>query len=81
VFGLLGVLLALALNGAHLPLRSSTLSPRQALLLAALLAVLVAGFDELHQLRLPGRMASWADWLADAAGVALALAGLHKVWR
>ena len=55
--------------------------PRQALLVAALLVAVVAGVDELHQLRLPGRVASWSDWLADVAGAALALAGLHKVWH
>ena len=81
VFGLLGVLLAVALNGAHLSKQSSVVSPRQALLVAVLLVAVVAGVDELHQLRLPGRVASWSDWLADVAGAALALAGLHKVWH
>lgn len=81
VFGLLGVLLAVALNGARLPMQSCAVSPRQALLVAALLVAVVAGVDELCQLRLPGRVASWSDWLADVAGGALALAGLHKVWR
>ncbi len=81
VFGLLGVLLAVALNGAYLPKQSSAVSPRQALLVAALLVAVVAGVDELCQLRLPGRVASWSDWLADVAGASLVLIGLHKVWR
>jgi VanZ family protein len=44
-------------------------------------ALLVGGMDELHQMFLPGRSASWADLAADAAGGLLgaaALAVLHR---
>jgi VanZ family protein len=42
---------------------------------AALGAILVfAAMDELHQLFIPGRMASVSDWLADAAGGAAGIA-------
>ena len=46
-------------------------------------ALLVGGMDELHQMFLPGRSASWADLAADAAGGLLgaaALALLHRLW-
>ena len=45
-------------------------------------ALLVGGMDEVHQMFLPGRSASWADLAADAAGGLLgaaALAVLHKL--
>ena len=80
VFGVLAVLLALALRGAHVLHGRTALGLRHTLLLAALLAAMVAGADEIHQIWLPGRMEGWDDWLADVAGVALALAGLYRVW-
>ncbi|EJL83836.1 putative integral membrane protein [Polaromonas sp. CF318] len=46
-------------------------------------ALLVGGMDELHQMFLPGRSASWADLAADAAGGLLGaavLAVLHRLW-
>ena len=46
-------------------------------------ALLVGGMDELHQMFLPGRSASWADLAADAAGGLLGaalLAALHRLW-
>jgi VanZ family protein len=43
-------------------------------LVALLLTVSYAGFDELHQSRVPGRDASGLDWLADTVGAALAVA-------
>jgi uncharacterized protein YfiM (DUF2279 family) len=45
-------------------------------------ALLVGGMDELHQMFLPGRSASWSDLAADAAGGllgAVALAGFNRV--
>ena len=44
-------------------------------------ALLVGGMDEVHQMFLPGRTASWADLAADAAGGLLGaavLAALHR---
>ncbi len=41
------------------------------------------GFIELVQTHIPGRSASWADWAADAVGVAIGLllaAALRRVW-
>jgi VanZ family protein len=46
--------------------------------------LLAAGWgilDELHQARVPGRFASGADWLADAAGAALAVGVLLGAGR
>lgn len=45
-------------------------------------ALLVGGMDEVHQMYLPGRSASWADLAADAAGGLLGaavLAVLHRL--
>jgi VanZ family protein len=45
-------------------------------------ALLVGGMDEVHQMFLPGRSASWSDLAADAAGGLLgaaALAVLHRL--
>ena len=81
VFGLLGVLLAVVLRGAHWLHGGAALTLRQTLTLAALLAALVGAADEIHQIWLPGRVAAWDDWLADIAGTVLALAGLYKAWR
>jgi VanZ family protein len=47
----------------------------------ALLALAAGGAVELHQLFLPGFTASWADWLADGAGIGLAWAVLAAARR
>lgn len=44
-------------------------------------ALLVGGMDELHQMFLPGRSASWADLAADAAGGLLGAAVLAVLYR
>lgn len=44
-------------------------------------ALLVGGMDELHQVFLPGRSASWADLAADAAGGLLGAALLAAADR
>jgi VanZ family protein len=44
-------------------------------------ALLVGGMDELHQMFLPGRSASWADLAADAAGGLLGAAVLAVLGR
>nr|WP_249115830.1 VanZ family protein [Azoarcus sp. L1K30] len=48
--------------------------------IAALMLGLGA-LDEVTQIFLPGRTASVGDWLADALGVGLAVAGLWVWWR
>ena len=71
------MLLGVALTDAHLLHGRRALRPPQTLALAVVLAMLVAGADEFHQIWLPGREASWVDWLADVAGIALGLTGLR----
>jgi VanZ family protein len=44
-------------------------------------ALLVGGMDEIHQIFLPGRSASWADLAADAAGGLLGAAALAVLQR
>jgi VanZ family protein len=81
VFGLLAVLLGVALRGVHLLHARAVLGVRNTLLLAALIAALIAGADEIHQIWLPGRTAALDDWFADVAGIVLALTGLRWLWR
>ena len=59
---LFGVLCLRAFHGGLRPLR-----PWPSLF-AMLLTIAYALVDELHQSRVPGRMASAADWIADALG-------------
>lgn len=44
-------------------------------------ALLVGGMDEIHQMFLPGRSASWSDLAADAAGGLLGAAALAVLYR
>lgn len=44
-------------------------------------ALLVGGMDEVHQMFLPGRSASWSDLAADAAGGLLGAAALAALYR
>jgi VanZ family protein len=43
--------------------------------------LLLAGWDEWHQLTLPGRSAGMDDWLADAGGVLVGLLTAHAIGR
>lgn len=45
--------------------------------LVIVLALLVGVADEVHQSLLPGRVAGWDDWLADAVGTGLGLIGFR----
>ena len=64
MFAVLGALLALGLHRARI----------EASLAWPLLAgMLIGALDELHQRSVPGRSADWRDFLADAAGCAIAL--------
>jgi VanZ family protein len=40
---------------------------------AFLLTVAYGALDEVHQVRVPGRVAGWDDWLADCLGAGLAV--------
>lgn len=44
------------------------------------IALLIGASDELHQLMLPGREPSFADWLADLCGAGIGLA-LHRACK
>jgi VanZ family protein len=43
--------------------------------LVIVISLMIGAADEIHQSMLPGRTAGWDDFLADAIGVGLALAG------
>lgn len=51
------------------------------MLLVAALMLGLGAFDELTQIFFPDRTASVGDWLADALGVGLGVAGLWVWWR
>ena len=49
---------------------------------AGLFAALYAALDEYHQVFVPGRWASWRDWVADTCGILIVAALLilrHRV--
>lgn len=72
VFGLLSVLVAMALRGV-----------RGSLFIAWLFAACYGALDEFHQSFVPGRAAAATDAAIDAAGALLAmmLFGLYAKWR
>lgn len=73
-------LLALSVLHALQPLSAPTLSSLKVLLLAWAFTLLYAASDELHQLFVPGRTASWVDVMIDATGAFLGLAAF-RFWR
>lgn len=66
-FGIFGALSLRAFNGG---IGRLALAPSA---LAILLTLAYAAVDEMHQARVPGRVASLGDWVADAVGASLAL--------
>lgn len=64
VFGMLFVVFDRALN--------------LSLAVALALPLLISAADEIHQIFLPGRTASWADWLAGLCGVLVAAVVLRR---
>lgn len=65
IFGLAGWLF---LRGMFKEMGAKALCVKRVVLFIALFA-LFAWLDELHQARVPGRVADWRDWLADILGV------------
>ena len=65
MYGVLTLLVAHALSGSRRLLGAAAATVP--------LVALIAAVDEWHQLFIPGRSASVADWLADMAGAGLAL--------
>lgn len=50
--------------------------------LLPVVAALVGGFDEAHQVITPGRSGlDWGDWIADVTGGTLAAAVVEIIWR
>ena len=75
-YGGLGLLLLRAVAGARWPGVTSTAGAR-----AWLIAGAYGASDEFHQWFVPNRSPSFADWIADAAGAALAIAIVVLVAR
>jgi len=63
VYAILGCLICRSLQ-------KEGLSRRRAVIAAVIISVIFGGLDELHQLLIPGREASWLDWAADSLGAA-----------
>jgi hypothetical protein len=72
VYGLLAVSILWALERGF-----GTVPVVRNIWLAAMLAALYGVTDEVHQWFVPGRMATWQDWAADAAG---SVVGVWLVW-
>jgi len=66
-YAVLAFLFARALKPARGPL------PRRALAMTVLACLTLAAIDELHQRWIPGRDASFLDFLADGAGIVLSV--------
>ena len=54
---------------------------RQAVVLAIVTASVFGITDEVHQLFVPLREASWQDWLADTVGARLAAVGVGRITK
>jgi VanZ family protein len=54
---------------------------RQAVVLAIVTASVFGITDEVHQLFVPLREASWQDWLADTVGATLAAVGVGRITK
>jgi VanZ family protein len=54
---------------------------RQAVVLAIVTASVFGLTDEVHQLFVPLREASWQDWLADTVGAMLAAVGVDRITK
>jgi VanZ family protein len=64
LYGCLGILTARGLNNAQ-----NKKIKENYVLLSIFICVLYGASDEIHQYFVPGRYASWGDWIADALGV------------
>jgi len=73
VFGVLAVLFCRAISPGRVTAGVAALS--------FLLAAAYGATDELHQWMVPSRVASWADFAADAVGAALGALGYWSFWR
>jgi len=75
-FGILAVLCYRAFRWAAGPAAA-----RQAVTLAILAASVYAFTDEVHQLFVPAREASWLDWIADTVGAAIGSFGWSQLTK
>jgi VanZ family protein len=75
-FGMLALLCYRAFRWAAVPVVA-----RQAVVLAIVTASVFGLTDEVHQLFVPLREASWQDWLADTVGATLAAVGVGRITK
>lgn len=78
-YGIFAALLYQALTAHHRwQAPAEPLPSRRIALVSAVLAAVYAATDELHQLFVAGRGASFSDWLIDLAGALLIVCVLHS---
>ena len=74
VFGILGILTARGLRNAK-----TRIVKENYFSLTLLICIIYGASDEIHQYFVPGRYASWADWIADGLGVII-LVWIYKLY-
>jgi VanZ family protein len=66
VFGILGILTAKGLRSAKNRILKENYTS-----LTFLICIIYGASDEIHQYFVPGRHASWGDWIADTLGIVM----------
>ena len=76
-YGILSVLLAIAF--VNVP--PKWLSTDWIWVTAVLISILYGASDELHQMFVPGRFATFADWISDVFGAIAGVVGVYLYYR
>lgn len=76
-YGILGVLLSIAFVKAS----PSWFPARWIWVSAALISILYGASDEIHQMYVPGRFATIADWVSDVIGSIAGVLGVYFYYR
>ncbi len=76
-YAILGGLLARAFVAA----KPSTVPSQRVWYIAALLSILYGASDEWHQTFVPGRFATFADWVADVLGSIAGVFGVYLYYK
>ena len=76
-YAILGGLLALALVQA----KPSVVPSQLIWLVAAVVSILYGASDEWHQMFVPGRLATLADWVADVLGSIAGVLGVYLYYK
>ena len=80
-YGVLSVLLTIAFVNASPPRQNLQFPPRWIWGTAALISILYGASDEIHQMYVPGRFATIADWVSDVIGSIAGVLGVYFYYR